>query len=572
MKLRTSFFNGRVLLKNLTRFAPVWVLYAIAEVLGLLSMNTGKEAFWIADDLGQMIGPVCVFHAVYALLVAACLFGDLFDSRLCNGLHAMPMRREGWLLTNLLSGFVFALIPAIVGGAVGAVILRDYWQFAIVWQLASLMQFVFCFGVAVFSAMCAGKRVGMVAVYTLINFLSMLICGVVDMVYEPLLPGVAISDEWFTFFCPIVSIFQDNYYAINITYSEVVHQVIFEGYILEDWYYLFACAGLGILFAGFAWLLYRKRPLEKAGDFIALRPMGIFFLLAYTLGAGILVYSFAELFFGTYKDYGFLVVGIVIGWFTGWMLLERTVKIFTKKVWIGFAAFAVLFAGSIGLTVMDPMGIAAYIPETEKIETASIYLQHDIFAYTRAVEDRDDGWFLRDAEDIAWVQQLHSRMLQAGTDSSGETIKVHVRYEMEKGFSVNREYNIPAESQVAEELRPFFSDLRSVLAVQDWNQIRDDVDYVNVYFYSFEEVKDVTLTDLAQIQELLKAIEADAQAGNLAQHSYFHRYQEQVAAIDLNWNAVYNQTDNGEISKPGSRHVTIHEDCVNTVAFLETLK
>ena len=571
MKLRTSFFNGRVLLKNITRFAPLWVLYAVGEVLGVLALG-GEESGWYAREIMNLMGPVAIFHCGYALIVAACLFGDLFDSRLCNGLHAMPMRREGWLLTGLASGLLFALIPAVVGGGFAASLMGQYAWVALIWQVTSLLQFVFFFGVAVFSALCAGKRLGMIAVYAIFQFLSVLVYFVVTLIYEPLLPGVVISDDWFVLFCPLVSIFEDNYYEINITYSEVVHQVVFEGYVLKDWYYLFVCVGVGVLFTVFAWLLYRKRPLEKAGDFIAFRPMGALFLLVYTLGAGILVYSFAELFFGTYKDYGFLVVGIVIGWFTGWMLLERTVKIFTKKVWIGFAAFAVLFAGSMGLTVMDPMGIAAYIPETEKIETASIYLQHDIFAYTHAVEERDDGWFLRDAEDIARVQQLHSRMLQAGTDSSGETIKVHVRYEMEKGFSVNREYNIPAESQVAEELRPFFSDLRSVLAVQDWNQIRDDVDYVNVYFYSFEEVKDVTLTDLAQIQELLKAIEADAQAGNLAQHSYFHRYQEQVAAIDLNWNAVYNQTDNGEISKPGSRHVTIHEDCVNTVAFLETLK
>ena len=35
MKLRTSFFNFRVMLKNITRFAPLWVLYAVGEVLGL---------------------------------------------------------------------------------------------------------------------------------------------------------------------------------------------------------------------------------------------------------------------------------------------------------------------------------------------------------------------------------------------------------------------------------------------------------------------------------------------------------------------------------------------------------
>ena len=568
MKLKTSFFNGRVLLKNLTRFAPVWVLFAVAEVLGLMTLNLENPAYTIANDLRYIIGPVGIAHCGYALIVTACLFGDLFDSRLCNGLHAMPMRREGWLLTNLASGFLFALIPALVGGAVAAVVLDSEWWVALVWQGVSLLQYLFFFGVAVFSAMCAGKRIGMVALYGILNFLSMLVSWVADIIFVPLLPGVVLPTERFQVFSPVVSFCGDSYIDY---YCDQLLGGFFRGFIMEDCLYLGICAGVGIGLILLGWLLYRVRHLETAGDFISFRPMRFFFLLTYTLGMGTLMYTFAELFFGTYKDYGFLTVGLIIGWFTGWMLLERTVKIFKKKVWIGFATFALLFAGSIGLTLLDPMGVAAYIPNAEKIDNASIYLQHDIFAYTHAVENWDDGWFLRDAEGIARVQQLHSQMLQAGNDSSGETIAVHVRYELENGFSVNREYYIPAQSQTAEELRPYFSDLRSVMATEDWTQIRDNVDYVNVYFYGSEEVKDVTLEDLTQIQELLKALEADAQAGNLAQHSYFHRYQEQVAAIDLNWNVVYNQTDNGEISKPGSRHVAIHEDCVNTVAFLETL-
>ena len=157
MKLRTSFFNIRVLRKNLGRFAPLWVLYAIGEVLGLMSLDLESPVYQIASDLNYLMGPVAIFHMVYALLVAACLFGDLFDSRMCNGLHAMPMRREGWLLTNLVSGLVFALIPAVVGGGVAALFLGEYWWFALVWQGTSLLQYVFFFGLAVFCAMCAGK-------------------------------------------------------------------------------------------------------------------------------------------------------------------------------------------------------------------------------------------------------------------------------------------------------------------------------------------------------------------------------------------------------------------------------
>lgn len=42
------------------------------------------------------------------------LFGDLYNSRMCNALHAMPMRRETLFLTNVVSGLLFSMIPTAV--------------------------------------------------------------------------------------------------------------------------------------------------------------------------------------------------------------------------------------------------------------------------------------------------------------------------------------------------------------------------------------------------------------------------------------------------------------------------
>ena len=41
MKSRTSFFNFTVLRKDITRYAPVWGLYAIGLLLFLLIPNLG---------------------------------------------------------------------------------------------------------------------------------------------------------------------------------------------------------------------------------------------------------------------------------------------------------------------------------------------------------------------------------------------------------------------------------------------------------------------------------------------------------------------------------------------------
>lgn len=559
MKLRTSFFNIRVLLKNLTRFAPVWVLYTVAQIIGLLSLNL--EPGFAADDLTHIMGPVAIFHAIYALLVAACLFGDLFDSRMCNGLHAMPMRREGWLLTNLASGLVFALIPALAAGVVAAVLLEEYYWIGLLWQGASLLQFVFFFGIAVFSAMCAGKRLGMIAIYGILNFLSMLIFWVADMIYEPLLPGVVLSDDWFVKFCPVISMLRHTY--LNFYYDWNLGG-FFEGFYPDNWNYLYLCAGIGVAFTALGWLLYRKRHLETAGDFISFRPMRMFFLVAYTIAVGAVLYSFGDLL-GLYKDYGFLTVGLLIGWFTGWMLLERTVKVFSKKVFLGLAAFAVLFAGSVGITVLDPFGVVTRVPQTEEIANVCLYQLSDTYAYHSTAGE--EGWYITDPAEIAQVQELHERMLNTPVGPDAEILNMELRYQLKNGFYVYRSYDVPVESAVAEDLRWFLSDPRAVFAVDDWQQVQNSADYVRIYF-SDDGMNLVEISDLQQIQALLRAIEADCAAGNFAQHDYLHPDEAYIAGMDIVWRTV-KTTTRGSIAR-GS-YVTVYADCVNTRAFLETL-
>lgn len=560
MKSRISFFNISVLRKNLTRFAPVWLLYAVAEVLGVLALG-GEESGWYAREIMNVMGPVAIFHCGYALIVAACLFGDLFDSRLCNGLHAMPMRREGWLVTGLISGLLFALIPAVAGGGFAAVLMGQYAWVALIWQITSLLQFFFFFGLAVFSAMCAGKRLGMIAIYGIGNFLSMLIFVVASTIYQPMLYGVVLSDDWFTLFSPLVKMVFHSY--MEGTYDKMVG-FCFLHWLPEDWIYLWICAGVGVVFYGLSFLLYRKRHLETAGDFISFRPMRVFFLLTYTIAMGALLYSFAELFFGTYRDYGFLVVGILIGYFTGWMLLERTVKIFTKKVLVGFAAFAVLFAGSIGLTIVDPLGVQTYIPAAEKIESVSLYPTGNSYIYTM---QRDySGWYITDPAEIAQVQQLHSQMLNAPHGKPGETVLIDVTYRLKNGIQVYRSYEVLSEDILAEDLSAFLSDVRAMFHTSDWEELVQNVEEIRVYLddstgYEYE------LLDPAQQQALLEAIRKDAEAGTMAQPNKLHRYEDTVAVIDVSW---WQKMNHGE----GTRWETVKvfTGCENTVAFLETLK
>ena len=121
MQSKTSFFNKTVFKKNLTRFAPVWGLYLLGLLLWMMMLyadefagDGGAQGYWFADHMAEQIQMMAFVNLIYAPVVAALLFGDLYNSRMCNALHAMPLRRESWFLTNVVSGLVFSLLPTAV--------------------------------------------------------------------------------------------------------------------------------------------------------------------------------------------------------------------------------------------------------------------------------------------------------------------------------------------------------------------------------------------------------------------------------------------------------------------------
>ena len=112
MTSATSFFNPRVLRKDLGRFAPVWALYTIALVLLGQMMTSGNlEPESYAMPVARSISSFSPVAMLYAGVCALVLFGDLYSGRMCNALHAMPMRREGWFATHSAAGILFGMIP-----------------------------------------------------------------------------------------------------------------------------------------------------------------------------------------------------------------------------------------------------------------------------------------------------------------------------------------------------------------------------------------------------------------------------------------------------------------------------
>ena len=124
MKSRTSFFNKTVFKKDLTRFAPAWGAYLIFMLLAVISISNDRFAFYRLQSVRDCITAYAWINMIYAAVVAQLIFGDLYNSRMCNALHALPLRRESWFGTHVASGIAFSLLPNLVMALLALPLLR----------------------------------------------------------------------------------------------------------------------------------------------------------------------------------------------------------------------------------------------------------------------------------------------------------------------------------------------------------------------------------------------------------------------------------------------------------------
>ena len=91
MRSRTSLCNRADLRVDFTRFAPLWVLYTVLlAAIIMMCLPQSKTAYDTASVLSGLAGLMAPIQFCYALLTAQCLFGYLYDTRLCYTIHAMP--------------------------------------------------------------------------------------------------------------------------------------------------------------------------------------------------------------------------------------------------------------------------------------------------------------------------------------------------------------------------------------------------------------------------------------------------------------------------------------------------
>ena len=550
MKLRTSFFNPTVFKKDLTRFAPTWALYTIGLFMMMAICLDAPSDYFKAESIVDTISLMAGFNLGYALLNGQLLFGDLFNSRHVNALHAMPLRRECWYFTHVVSGLAFSFVPNLVMALVASLLMGSGWMVPFWWLLAVTLQYVCFFGIAVLSALCVGNRFAMVLVYGIINFISLIIYWFYSSIYEPLLYGVVVDAEKFKRFCPVTRLVDMGYEMVVInaeTEASVVRTVEFG----EGWGYLGICAAVGVAALALSLILYRRRKLESAGDFMAVRALEPVFLGLYTISMASYFWGIGELF--DLGRYIFLALGVIIGFFTCRMLLKRTIRVFQPKALLAFAVVCVVFAGSMVMTAVDPLGVTRRVPEADQV--ANVYISPSQYNYSNS-----EILCMEDPEDVEKAVALHEAILAGEADAGvlEDTVNVCIGYTLRNGQTVRRYYTgIGVHSEAGKLIRDFYNRTEYILGGEPEDILAG---LTNVYFNDYMGDHYANLP-AKMGKGLMEAVIADCEAGNMNQEWAYRQTNEVIGWIEFEW-----VNDLGQSIYSSVELLVIAE---NTIAYLE---
>ena len=496
MRSKTSCFNGTLFRKNLSRYWPLWGLAsfggAMFPLAMLLELLHNGFRFWSPLETRQAYYTVLsygvpVISIVYAILCAMAVWSYLYNARSVGMMHTLPVRREGLFVTNVLSGLTMMAIPYAVTGVLLVLVTMLFGGFEPVGVLVTVLgvmgESLFFFGLATLCAFIVGNVFMLPALYGLLNFIAVLTDFMVNLLAQGFCFGLNSSYsgtvEWLS---PVVYLVQkispnsiyETQWVTDRLGGQRYETSVLTSVTLENGWLIAAYAAAGAALLGLAWLLYRRRRSESAGDVVAVGWMKPVFRYGCAVYAAILggrlLYALLWESFQNGQYFALLpmilcmIAGGAVGYYAASMLLAKTPRVF-KTTWKGMLAVALGCAALCGAMKYDLFGVTRRIPAPDSVKLVNVYVAGSNYYLTPGKDDvliekvrtlhqtiiDDKDYIMSTAEGRSVYMETEEGSYTIGAPaseivstsvSSFANTSVRFTYTLNSGLKVERRYNL----------------------------------------------------------------------------------------------------------------------------------
>ena len=572
MKSKISFFNKTIFLKNITLYWPIWGVYTIALLFAQSCMlwisyndafyygnlSDERKLYYLRDILTMEMYIWIIF--IMAVVTGMALFSYLYNSRSANMIHSLPVDRNQLFGTNVISGLTFLAIPQIftflvsVFVCLGAGMTRV--EYLAYWVLLCLGIDFIAFGIVTFCAFFTGQLVTLPIYVIILNGLSYLFYGIIELVVSAFsygITGSVINMEWVIWASPFMRLYNDiNFYSVFNQYEEKIEALGISGipsvliYVVID----------AILYIA-AYLIYKKRQVEQAGDLITVEWVKPIFRWGVGTSAAFLG---SILFYALFGEMGrpislpvFMILLLVIGmvfYFVADMFVKKSFKVFNKRGWKHWSVFSVVLLITFGALYGYSCYSENYVPDRENVASAKID-----YSYNCTFTEED-------IEKVITLQEMileHKDEFGDWTYFNGDYDYINISYIMKNGRTIHRCYKVPWEGNGAD-----------IYALIHKMELEPDVFLKSYICDAYEKVENFAGASIGYIEnenydwlyldiskenceKLYKAIIADANAGILQQYNMRYSYAEM-------YKGIYEVNDEVIVEKIDENQAELHMD------------
>lgn len=529
MKSKTSLFNWTIFRKDITRFFPVWAVYTAIWMISFNNLGNLGTAF-VASGIADWISGSALVSAFYAPLVCMLLFGDLYQKRICNGIHAMPVSRTTLFFSHTAAALCFYIVPNTLVALVQLVYLGRYWYVSFYWLLGTTLIYICFLGISLLCAFCTGKRFAMAVSYILVLNFSSIVYALFTSLYQPLLYGIRIREDIFSVLSPVASLGDPLY--VNVFLEDLGSRWTASVQIVSsDWLIMCIWAAVGIAAGAAALLLYRRRHLESAGSLITVKFLRPVFLVLY-----VLLFVMA---FRIFDSIPAMLISLILGYFTGLMLLNRSRHVFSGKAWAGLGLFVGVIALSLVLTAVDVLGVTRWVPKPEDVKQVRLSTNDriDMLDIDPFYID-DEIATLRDEQSISDAISLHKFAKGDHPASLSKEVAFNIEYTLKDGTVRKRYYIIPVSSPEGKLYRQYMSRPETLFG-------EDPEGFLSKALITRLNEHTLPLEEQEIVKQLLLT---DCRAGYMAQNYSFHISSGYGLTLQYGENTMYLQVHDPESS------------------------
>lgn len=526
MTSKTSCFNSGLMRRSLLKGAPLWGLWLLFWLL-LLPVHLLTRQDLVPFELTRYLfdclvvaGTFGVFF--YGLAVAWLQFAWLYRTRSAYHYASLPIRRETQFVSRFLAGLLFHLVPALavtlLTMAAGAAKGENVVVPALIFLACSTLMFLFYYGLAVFCAHLTGHVAAMPVLYLIANFLAPVLEYVLLLVADALIFGLSANQHlWPLWLSPL-------YYCLNrnvFSMEWLNRGGVTIGYVFTGWKPVLLFGAAGLVLAILAFLLFRRRRMESAGDVIAvswLKPVfryGVTLCCGLTLGMIIatLILNSSQIHFGTLLVC--ILFAAIMGFLAAEMLLEKTIRVFQKKNFLRLGGALVAMTLVLLACRYDVFGFTRYVPKADEVVSVSL----------------DGGKAVANSTVIEKTIALHQEIVanrHEVEENRGSFRAYRITYYLKDGGRVERYYRLPVgdysdpdPSSLGYRVEVLENDPTVLLENYFFTSDQIRLDSVSVEYYSreFNTYDQISLT-AAQEETLVAAMRKDVSLGTLGKTGF----------------------------------------------------